>query len=110
MLVANQYEVTPQLKIGAFRIDLVVKDPRQPGRYMLAVECDGASYHSSAYARERDRLRQERLEALGWCFHRIWSTDWFHHRDEAVQRLLAACDRAMTMVPEPNMIEEREEP
>ena len=54
---------------------------------VLAIECDGASYHSSQTARDRDRLRQEQLERLGWRFHRIWSTDWFADPAGEVQRV-----------------------
>src|SRR5262249_15144243 len=67
--------VHPQVGCSGFRIDLAVVDPRAPGRYLLGVECDGATYHSSATARDRDRLRQEVLEGLGWRICRIWSTD-----------------------------------
>jgi hypothetical protein len=70
------YKVDAQVGSAGFRIDLAVRDPAEPGRYMLAVECDGATYHSAVWARERDRLRQEVLEGLGWRFYRIWSTDW----------------------------------
>jgi len=52
-------------------------DPRDSSRYLLAIECDGASYHSSFSARSRDRLRQQVLEGLGWEIYRVWSTDWF---------------------------------
>ena len=62
----------------------------RPGRYLLAVECDGATYHSALWARERDRLRQDILEDLGWRFHRIWSTDWFYRRQAEVERLATA--------------------
>ena len=71
------YDIEPQVGSAGFYIDIAVRDPEKPGRYILAVECDGASYHSSATARDRDRLRQSVLEGLGWRFHRIWSTDWF---------------------------------
>jgi hypothetical protein len=50
----------------------------------------GASYHTSPTARDRDRLRQEHLERLGWRFHRIWSIDWFRHRDAEIARAVAA--------------------
>lgn len=62
---------------------------------MLAIECDGASYHSAPTARDRDRLRQQQLEALGWRFHRIWSTDWFQRRESEVSRTLEAYERAV---------------
>ncbi|OBT13373.1 hypothetical protein A9264_06815 [Vibrio sp. UCD-FRSSP16_10] len=81
------YEVQPQVGCAGFYIDIAVRDPSKPGRYMLAVECDGATYHSSKSARDRDRIRQGVLEGLGWRFHRIWSTDWFRNRHKATERL-----------------------
>lgn len=62
---------------------------------MLAIECDGASYHSSVTARDRDRLRQAHLMRLGWCFHRIWSTDWFFGREQELERAVAAYEDAV---------------
>jgi hypothetical protein len=70
-----------------------VRDPDHPGRYNLAVECDGATYHHALWARERDRLRQEVLEGLAWRFYRIWSTDWFRRRQAEIERLkMALCE------------------
>jgi hypothetical protein len=83
-----------QVGSAGFRIDIGVRHPDRPGQYLVAVECDGAAYHSALWARERDRLRQDILENLGWRFHRIWSTDWFHHRKREIERLKAALDRA----------------
>src|SRR5262249_3679607 len=71
------FHVHSQVGVSSFRIDLGVIDPPKPGEYILGVECDGAAYHSARSARDRDRLRQEVLEGLGWRLHRIWSTDWF---------------------------------
>ena len=95
------YRVDHQVGSAGFKIDLAVRHPEQEGRYMLAVECDGASYHSAVWARERDRLRQEVLEGLGWRFHRVWSTDWFHRRTEEVRRLEAALVAAATDLVQP---------
>jgi hypothetical protein len=89
----------PQVGSMKFRIDIGVRHPSQPGRYVLAVECDGATYHHALWARERDRLRQEVLEHLGWRFHRIWSTDWFYHRVSEVERLRAALAVALDEAP-----------
>jgi very-short-patch-repair endonuclease len=80
----------PQLGASRFRIDMVAEHPTKPGRYVLAIECDGATYHSSYTARDRDRLRQQQLEGLGWRFHRIWSTDWFMRKEDEIQRTLKA--------------------
>nr|MCU0256520.1 AAA domain-containing protein [Vicinamibacterales bacterium] len=94
-LTRRGVNVVPQLGTSCYRIDLVLTHPHRPGQYVLAVECDGASYHSAPTARDRDRLRQQHLEALGWRFHRIWSTDWFLRRDEEVARLMQAFEDAV---------------
>lgn len=95
-LADHGHEVEAQVGSAGFRIDLAVRDPDHEGRFLLAVECDGARYHSSSWARERDRLRQAVLEQKGWTFHRIWSTDWFYNRDVELQKLLEAIERART--------------
>lgn len=76
-LAGHGYECEPQLGVTGYFLDLAVKDPGQPGRFLMGIECDGASYHSAKSTRDRDRLRQDILENLGWEIHRIWSTDWF---------------------------------
>jgi very-short-patch-repair endonuclease len=88
-------ELIPQYGVSKYRIDFVAKHPKRPGRMVLAIECDGASYHSAYTARDRDRLRQQHLEALGWRFHRIWSTDWFLRRDHEIDRAVAAYQAAV---------------
>lgn len=87
-LQKRNFKVDSQVGVSGFRIDLAVKDPRSPDQYLLGIECDGASYHSSRAARDRDRLRQEVLERLGWNIYRIWSTDWFKHPKETVENLV----------------------
>src|SRR4051794_19006426 len=82
--------------VGRYRLDFAAKHPVQPGRLVLAIEADGASYHSAETARDRDRLRQEQLERLGWRFHRIWSQDWFTHREREVEKAVAAYQAAVT--------------
>ena len=75
-------------------IDIAVKDPENPGTYLLGIECDGATYHSSRSARDRDRLRQEVLEGLGWTLHRIWSTAWYRNPEGELTRVLDAIEKA----------------
>jgi len=91
------FSVDEQVGASKFRIDLAVRDRREPSRYVLGIECDGATYHSTRTARDRDILRQQVLESMGWRIHRIWSTDWFHHRektiDEAVNSIALAESR-----------------
>ncbi|MHB1038499.1 MAG: DUF559 domain-containing protein [Pirellulales bacterium] len=88
-------EVRHQVGCSGYRIDLALVDPQRPGRYVLGIECDGASYHSSVTARDRDRLRQEVLEGLGWKLCRIWSTDWVRDPQQQVQRVLNAYQTAL---------------
>jgi len=91
-------EAVPQVGAAGYRIDIGVRHPNWPYGYLLGVECDGASYHSSKSSRDRDRLRQEVLEGLGWRFHRIWSTDWFNDPRSQIARLRDAIDAAFETV------------
>lgn len=93
--IASQgYQVEPQVGVAGFFIDLAVRDPDQPGRFLLGIECDGAAYHSARSTRDRDRLRQQVLEDRGWRIHRIWSTDWFNRPQEELRRVVAAIEQA----------------
>lgn len=69
--------------------------PNTSWRGHFAFECDGAAYHSSRSSRDRDRLRQEVLEGLGWHFYRIWSTDWFRNPRDQIEKLRKALDRSL---------------
>jgi very-short-patch-repair endonuclease len=94
-LKAKDIPLVSQWGVSHYRIDLVAQHPQKPGRFVLAIECDGASYHLAPTARDRDRLRQQQLEALGWRFHRIWSIDWFMRREEEIERVVAAFQAAV---------------
>ena len=94
-LISRGYEVGSQVGCGKYRIDLAVVNPEARGRYAIGIECDGATYHSSRVARERDRLRQQVLESRGWKLHRIWSTEWYFQREQACEKLLAAVESAL---------------
>ncbi len=85
----------PQVGCSGYRIDLAVVHPHEPGKYLLGIECDGATYHSLPTARDRDRLRQLVLEGLGWTLHRVWSTDWWTDPDREIQKLEAAISRQL---------------
>ena len=87
-------ELECQVGVAGFFIDLAVIDPDQPGRYLLGIECDGANYHSSRWARDRDRLREQVLTDHGWKLYRIWSTDWFQSQDEQLRKLIAFIEDA----------------
>ena len=88
------YVVVPQVGSSGYRIDLGVVDPAHPGQFILGVECDGASYHSSYCARDRDRLRQDVLERMGWTIYRIWAPSWVASRKTETQNLRERIDIA----------------
>lgn len=88
------FSVDTQVGCSSFKIDLALKNPNSSD-YLLAIECDGATYHSSRSARDRDRLRQEILETMGWKFYRIWSTDWFRNKNVEKERLVRAAKLAV---------------
>ena len=89
------YKLGTQVGCSGFRIDIGVKHPTISGVYVLGVECDGASYHSARSARERDRLRQDVLENMGWKIYRVWSTDWIKDPVSEGQRLVDAIEDAI---------------
>lgn len=93
-LRSKGFSVDTQVGCSGFRIDLGLKLP-DSSDYVLAIECDGATYHSLKNARDRDRLRQEILERMGWKFYRIWSTDWFRNKSVEQLRLLEAAADAV---------------
>ncbi len=93
-LQARGYQVHQQVGLAGFYIDLAVADEERPGRYLLGIECDGASYHDARSARDRDRLRQSVLESHGWTIHRIWSTDWFQRPNEQLELAIARIEAA----------------
>jgi len=88
------YVIEQQVGVAGFFVDLAVKDPESPGRYLLGIECDGATYHSSRSARDRDRIREEVLRDRGWRIHRIWSADWFRRRQDELRRVVEAIESA----------------
>ncbi|MBN2784302.1 MAG: DUF4011 domain-containing protein [Pontiellaceae bacterium] len=81
------WELRTQIGVSKFRIDLGVLDPDSGGAFLAGVECDGASYHSSPSARDRDRVRHIILENLGWKLIRVWSTDYFINPDSVIDRV-----------------------
>ena len=86
--------VDEQVGASRFRIDLAIRDRRDVSRYVLGIECDGATYHGSRSARDRDLLRQQILEKMGWKLHRVWSTEWFHEPEKALASILRSLEQA----------------
>ncbi|MDR2863755.1 MAG: DUF4011 domain-containing protein [Puniceicoccales bacterium] len=85
---AAGYAVHVRVGCSGYRVDLAVLAPLVSGRYLLGIECDGQSYQNAATARDRDKLRRDVLEGLGWQLHRIWAVDWWHDADGEAEKLL----------------------
>ena len=89
------YRIHQEVASGGKFVDIGVMDPERPGNYIIGIECDGASYHSSRSARDRDRLREQGLVGRGWKLHRVWSTDWFNHPERELKKAVEAIEDAM---------------
>jgi len=110
--VANEirrlgYEAIPQVGCSRYRIDIGVIEPAKPGHFLLGIECDGATYHSAHTARDRDRLRQQVLEKLGWQIHHIWSSEWLFGKELEIERLKRAIEKASEKNHNPFRTEEK---
>lgn len=89
------WNIHTQIGASSYRIDLAVVHPDKPGTYLAGIECDGATYHSSATARDRDKLRQSVLEGLGWHILRIWSTDWWTNKKGSIEKIDAGLKKLL---------------
>jgi very-short-patch-repair endonuclease len=106
-LIKLGYTVRQQVGSRGFYLDMAIVDPENPGRYLLGIECDGRAYHSARSARDRDRLRQQVLEAIGWRIHRIWSTDWFKNPEQELKRVVEAIEKSKLAIDLDDEIEEQ---
>jgi very-short-patch-repair endonuclease len=100
--------VVPQYGVGGYRVDFAATHPSDPTRMVLAIEADGASYWQSGSVRDRDRLRGEHLQRLGWRYHRLWSTNWFRNPDDEVAKVRDAYRRAVSAAEPPESEPQRE--
>ncbi len=94
-LEENGYVVDKQIGCAGFRVDLAIVDEENPGKYILGITTDGKMYASSKVARDRDRLREQVLEGLGWKLYHLWSTDWYRNRDLGRKKLLEFIEKSI---------------
>ncbi|WKA56986.1 AAA domain-containing protein [Planococcus shenhongbingii] len=87
MILAKGYKVTPQVKVGQYRIDMVVEGIRD----RLAVECDGERWHGPEKF-EEDMKRQESLERSGWKFWRVRGREFYFDKVKALESLWGQLD------------------
>jgi very-short-patch-repair endonuclease len=93
-LTQSGYTIHKQVGSEGFYLDMAVVDPENPGRYLMAIECDGEAYAAAKSASDRDRLRTQVLESIGWKTYRVWSTDWFRNPERELRRLITAIEIA----------------
>ncbi|MDR3104230.1 MAG: DUF3320 domain-containing protein [Yokenella regensburgei] len=89
------WQVVSQIGVSRFRIDLGIVHPDKPGDYLVGIECDGATYHSAATARDRDKVRTSALQGLGWKLLRLWSTEWWIDKAGALEKLDTAINQLL---------------
>ncbi len=89
------WTIQTQVGVSKFRVDMGVVHPDHPGEYLAGIECDGATYHGSPSARDRDRVRQAILENLGWRIIRLWSTDYFKEPEYAMRKMHERLDEVL---------------
>lgn len=88
-LMSLGYMVTPQVPVGAYRIDLVVEGQNDR---RLAIECDGDKYHGPGHW-INDMRRQRVLERAGWSFWRCFASSFTMHKKSCMQDLVATLQR-----------------
>ncbi len=86
-LEKSGYKITPQVGYSGYKIDIGVIHPGDPNKYILGIECDGATFHSAKSVRERDVMRQRFLEHRGWHIHRVWSKNWWLNPDSEISKI-----------------------
>jgi len=105
-LTAKGYTIRQKVGSAGFYIDMAVVDPENPGRYLLGISSDGESYQRAKSARDRDRLRQEVLEGMGWKMHNVWSTDWFRNPQKELNLLIESIEKARVQIEHEDAVEE----
>lgn len=88
-LVERGFRVVPQVKVGRYRIDMVVEGHNDT---RLAIECDGDRYHGPDKW-EDDMSRQRDLERAGWRFWRCFASTFVRRREETIADLVATLTR-----------------
>lgn len=99
-------------KVGSagFYLDLAIVDAENPGRYLLGIQCDGETYAAASSARDRDRLRHQVLETIGWRTYQLWSTEWYRNPEQALSRLLEAIEAAKRQALQEDAVEQETQP
>ncbi|HLU46744.1 MAG TPA: AAA domain-containing protein, partial [Planctomycetota bacterium] len=103
LLRASGHDVVAGVGHSRHRLGLAVRDAGK-GSYILGIDTDGPAWQEQGTARDRERLRQQVLEGLGWRVHQVWSTEWLRNARGELDRILAAIERAKEGALEPEVL------
>ena len=81
------FDVRTNVGCSGYRVDIGIVNPGNGSDYILGILCDGYGYSASKSARDREIIQTGILEALGWKITRVWSTEWWNDKNEALRRL-----------------------
>ncbi|WP_083676368.1 DUF3320 domain-containing protein [Paenibacillus sp. FSL H8-0548] len=95
-LTSRGYEVDLYIGSSGYRLDVGIRDPKQHGQYQLGILLDGPMYKDAKTARDRDVLRIQVLEQLGWSLHHLWLPDWWENREAELRKIEKAIENAGT--------------
>ena len=85
LLTERGYRVIPQVKVGNYRLDMVVEGHNDA---RLAIECDGDRYHDASKW-EDDMNRQRILERAGWKFWRCFASTFVMNKEDILEDLIS---------------------
>ncbi|MBK7127720.1 MAG: hypothetical protein IPH65_17685 [Dehalococcoidia bacterium] len=85
---ASGLQCVPRVGVGGYRVDIAVRHPADPERFVLAIECDGPKYSGAPAARDRELGRDAVLTRMGWNVHRTFSASWYRNPEAELGRLL----------------------
>ncbi len=87
------YTVHTDIGCSGYKIDIGVVNPDAPSEYLLGILTDGENYRSAQMARDREIIRREVLQLLGWNIYKLWSPDWWDNPKEVILDILTTIDR-----------------
>ena len=87
-LTQRGYKVDTLVGRSNFKVDLAIVNPKQPNTYILGILCDGKNYYETKTTRDREIVQPNVLQMLHWNVMRVWSVDWFEHKENVVERII----------------------
>ena len=87
-LTQRGYKVETLVGRSNFKVDLAIVNPLQPDTYILGILYDGRNYYETKTTRDREIVQPNVLQMLHWNVMRVWSVDWFEHKENVVKRII----------------------